>query len=193
MAYENVEFSRGQSSSIPSNKVPGRFLIETDTGAMYLDDSSFARIQIKDTTKIQGINSQSISIEDQGSGIRNIEVKVNEYDSNNALVSSSNGLSVSEVKVSQLQPSYSEKAKLWVDTSSSDPGTATVDADELNGQTGDFYLDLNNQQGTLPLNKGGTGVTSLSALKSLLGIRNITQGTSAPAGGSSGDIYFQYK
>lgn len=42
--------------------------------------------------------------------------------------------------------------------------------------------------GTVPVSKGGTGATAKAAARKNLG---ITSGTSAPSGGSSGDIYFQ--
>lgn len=193
MANENVEFSRGQSSDIPPSKVPGRFLIETDTGAMYLDDSAYNRIQIKDPTKIQGINSETLTVEDQGNGVRKINVKVDESEADNALVSSYDGLSVAEVKISDgIQPTLNSKTRLWVDLSA-DPESVVIDADTLSGHNGDFYTNLSNANGVLPITKGGTGVTTLSALKSLLGIPNFSYGTGVPSGGSDGDIYFQYK
>ena len=192
MANENVEFSRGQSYDIPPSKVPGRFLVETDTGAMYLDDSAYSRIQIKDTTKIQGINSETLTVEDQGSGIRKINVKIDESEADNALVSSYDGLSVAEVKIDDHSPSLNNKTKIWIDTSEDSGSTPETDADTLNGQTGDYYNNLSNANGILSLAKGGTGVSSLSALKSLLGIPNFSYGTTEPSGGSDGDIYFQY-
>lgn len=52
MANEKVVLRRGPSSSIPSTKVPGTILIETDTGRAYVDDTESSRIQIKDDTKL---------------------------------------------------------------------------------------------------------------------------------------------
>lgn len=52
MANEKVVLRRGPSSSIPSTKVPGTILIETDTGRAYVDDTESNRIQIKDDTKL---------------------------------------------------------------------------------------------------------------------------------------------
>lgn len=49
---EKVVFRRGPSSTIPSTKVPGTILIETDTGRTYVDDTESDRIQIKDDTKL---------------------------------------------------------------------------------------------------------------------------------------------
>lgn len=49
---ENVVFRRGPSSTIPSTKVPGTILIETDTGRVYVDDTESSRIQLKDDTKL---------------------------------------------------------------------------------------------------------------------------------------------
>lgn len=49
---DKVVFSRGLSSKIPTTKEPGTFRIATDTGEMYLDDTSTSRVQIKDTTKV---------------------------------------------------------------------------------------------------------------------------------------------
>lgn len=51
MANEKIQFKRGASSNLPSDKTAGQILIETDTGAMYVDDSASSRIQIKDPTK----------------------------------------------------------------------------------------------------------------------------------------------
>ena len=52
MANAKVIIRRGPSSSIPSTKVPGTILIETDTGRAYADDTESSRIQIKDGTKL---------------------------------------------------------------------------------------------------------------------------------------------
>ena len=43
---DEVRFSKGPSNSLPSDKVPGRILIETDTGKMHLDVDSSQRIDI---------------------------------------------------------------------------------------------------------------------------------------------------
>lgn len=51
MANEPVKFKKGVSTSLPANKKAGTFLLETDTGTLYVDDSSTSRIQIKDNTK----------------------------------------------------------------------------------------------------------------------------------------------
>lgn len=51
MSKEKVSFEKGLSSAIPLDKIAGRFLVETDTGNMYLDTSENERIQIKDSTK----------------------------------------------------------------------------------------------------------------------------------------------
>ena len=52
MANESVVFSRGLSTTMPSTITPGMFLVQTDTGAMFLDDTASSRIQILDTTKL---------------------------------------------------------------------------------------------------------------------------------------------
>lgn len=49
---EKVKFRRGLSTNLPTDKIAGTVLIETDTGKMYVDDSSTARIEIKDPTKV---------------------------------------------------------------------------------------------------------------------------------------------
>lgn len=48
---ERVQFKRGPSSSLPSLIEPGSYLVETDTGNMYVDNSTNDRIQITDTRK----------------------------------------------------------------------------------------------------------------------------------------------
>ena len=48
---ERVQFKRGPSSSLPSLIEPGSYLVETDTGNMYVDNSTSDRIQITDTRK----------------------------------------------------------------------------------------------------------------------------------------------
>lgn len=52
MANEKVVLRRGLSSTIPSTKVPGTILIETDTGRVWVDDSESDRVQLKDPTKL---------------------------------------------------------------------------------------------------------------------------------------------
>ena len=43
---DEVKFSKGLSTNIPSDKVPGRILIETDTGRMHLDFDNSNRIDL---------------------------------------------------------------------------------------------------------------------------------------------------
>lgn len=57
MANESVQFKRGTHANLPETKVPGTFLVETDTGAAYVDDTSSSRVQIKDGTKFQDISA----------------------------------------------------------------------------------------------------------------------------------------
>lgn len=55
MANQPVKFRKGVSTSLPktpTNETVGAFLLETDTGNLYVDDSSTRRIQIKDSTKL---------------------------------------------------------------------------------------------------------------------------------------------
>lgn len=55
MANQPVKFRKGVSTSLPktpTNETVGAFLLETDTGNLYVDDSSTNRIQIKDNTKL---------------------------------------------------------------------------------------------------------------------------------------------
>lgn len=52
MANEKVEFRRGLAASIPSQKVPGTLLVETDTGNVYVDDTYTNRVQLTDTRKL---------------------------------------------------------------------------------------------------------------------------------------------
>lgn len=46
MANEKVIIRRGPSTTLPNEKVPGTIYITTDTGEMYVDDTSSSRIQI---------------------------------------------------------------------------------------------------------------------------------------------------
>lgn len=52
MAREEVSFARGTKSTMPSDKVPGRLLVATDTGEAYVDNTTTSRVQLKDTTKV---------------------------------------------------------------------------------------------------------------------------------------------
>ena len=55
MANQPVKFRKGVSTSLPktpTNETIGAFLLETDTGNLYVDDNSTNRIQIKDNTKL---------------------------------------------------------------------------------------------------------------------------------------------
>lgn len=49
---ESVSFTRGPSNTTPGDRVPGRLLVETDTGACFVDDDGTTRIQLKDPTKL---------------------------------------------------------------------------------------------------------------------------------------------
>lgn len=52
MPNDAVVFSRGLAATMPATYQEGRFLLQTDTGALFLDDTASSRIQIKDTTKL---------------------------------------------------------------------------------------------------------------------------------------------
>lgn len=56
---ERVQFKRGPSSSLPSLIEPGSYLVETDTGNMYVDNSTSDRIQITDTRKQDDLHLNS--------------------------------------------------------------------------------------------------------------------------------------
>lgn len=61
MPNNAVVFSRGLAATTPSNYVEGRFLLQTDTGALFLDDTTSSRIQIKDTTKLPLDGSEAMT------------------------------------------------------------------------------------------------------------------------------------
>lgn len=55
MANQPVKFRKGVSTSLPktpTNETVGAFLLETDTGNLYVDESSTSRVQVKDSTKL---------------------------------------------------------------------------------------------------------------------------------------------
>lgn len=52
MANEKIRFARGNSSSLPVSKIAGRILFETDTGVLWIEDSSTSRVKVKDDTKL---------------------------------------------------------------------------------------------------------------------------------------------
>lgn len=66
MANEDVKFKRGLSTAIPETKVPGTVYITTDTGEMFIDDTSDSRIQISPlaitNNEIDEICGQTIEI-----------------------------------------------------------------------------------------------------------------------------------
>ena len=53
MPQEPVTFARGDSKTLPSNKVPGRLLVENDTGNAYVDDTSINSCAINRYKKIK--------------------------------------------------------------------------------------------------------------------------------------------
>ena len=52
MAQEMVKLKRGSKASMPTAKESGTILIATDTGEVYVDNSSTQRVQLKDSTKL---------------------------------------------------------------------------------------------------------------------------------------------
>lgn len=55
MANQPVKFRKGVSTTLPktpTNETVGAFLLETDTGNLYVDDSSTSRVKVKDNTKL---------------------------------------------------------------------------------------------------------------------------------------------
>lgn len=61
MPNDVVTFARGQSATMPASYVKGRFLLQTDTGALFLDDTTSTRIQIKDNTKLPLDGSEAMT------------------------------------------------------------------------------------------------------------------------------------
>ena len=49
IALEDVKFRRGPAATLPTEIVPGTLLIATDTGDVYLDDTSNRRIKLTNT------------------------------------------------------------------------------------------------------------------------------------------------
>lgn len=49
---ESVSFARGPSNTIPGDRIPGRLLVESDTGTCWVDDDGVTRIQLKDPSKL---------------------------------------------------------------------------------------------------------------------------------------------
>lgn len=70
---EKVKFRRGLSTDLPAEKVAGTFLVETDTGTMYVDDSTTSRVQIKDSTKVSYIESQTLTDAQKQTARNNID------------------------------------------------------------------------------------------------------------------------
>lgn len=73
MPNDAVVFSRGLAATMPTSYIEGRFLLQTDTGALFLDDTASSRIQIKDTTKLPltgGTMTGDIDFHDTLSGIK---------------------------------------------------------------------------------------------------------------------------
>ena len=64
MANQPVKFRKGVSTSLPktpTNETIGAFLLETDTGNLYVDESATNRIQIKDSTKANKEHTHTIA------------------------------------------------------------------------------------------------------------------------------------
>ena len=80
MASENVSIARGVKSKLPTSKIPGRINIVTDTGEMFVDDSSSLRVQIKDTRKISFTESQILTETQKAQARSNIGA-INVHDS----------------------------------------------------------------------------------------------------------------
>lgn len=60
MADEKFTVDKGRHSNLPSNKIPGRVLVETDTGDMYLDVSTSERKKLSDNpSQVNGHSVQS--------------------------------------------------------------------------------------------------------------------------------------
>lgn len=60
MADEKFTIARGRHSNLPSNKISGRILVETDTGDMYLDVSTSERKKLADNpSQVNGHSVQS--------------------------------------------------------------------------------------------------------------------------------------
>ena len=61
MANEKVIFSKGTSNNLPEDHIPGRLLVATDTGNVYLDTTESTRVQMTDTRKLNTDGTTTMS------------------------------------------------------------------------------------------------------------------------------------
>lgn len=83
MANEEVKFSRGLSSAIPAEKVPGRFLFETDTGVLHLDVDNNNRKPVADsrvTNLISRVDDLDRKLYERFSGTKLASIEGTRYD-----------------------------------------------------------------------------------------------------------------
>ena len=132
MANEKVVLRRGPSSSIPSSKVPGTILIETDTGRAYVDDTESSRIQIKDDTKLP-IDGTAKKAESDSNG-NSLTDRITTLDTNEST-------GVVTLKNEKGETKGTVVNSLYVDTALSDK------IDKVN-PTGTGSFSLNRQAGT---------------------------------------------
>lgn len=83
MANEDVKFARGLSSAIPVEKVPGRFLFETDTGVLHLDVDNNNRKPVADsrvTNLISRVDDLDRKLYEEFSGTKLASIEGTRYD-----------------------------------------------------------------------------------------------------------------
>lgn len=69
MANENVTFSKGTSQELPEEILGGRFLVETDTGDMYLDVDDTTRIKILGLPSVTSVDNDKSLIVQNGAWV----------------------------------------------------------------------------------------------------------------------------
>lgn len=171
MANEKVIFSKGTSNNLPEDHIPGRLLVATDTGNVYLDTTESTRVQMTDTRKLNtdGTTTMSGNLNMGGYSITNIADPNNTNDaSNKKYVDSQISTTKSEISTqlnNYLQLSggvmsgnidmSNHKISNLPDPSSSSDAVNKSYVDTSIGMITSFKVDSN----------GGSGYASLEALK----------------------------
>lgn len=183
MANEKVQFRRGLAASIPSQKVPGTLLVETDTGNVYLDDTYSSRVQLTDTGKVSksgdtmtgnlGFSSGNTALVPTPTSDNHAANK--KYVDDATKVSGAASTVISDNLAANRAVVSNGSGKL------AESATTSTEIGYLSGVTSNIQTQLNNKAGTGTATTTANGLMSSTDKSKLDGLENTTVDSSMSA------------
>jgi hypothetical protein len=173
----NVNFKRGDTATMNATAISdGLIFLNTENNKIYFDNGS-TRLQFGgDTSLISSVDDADVD------NAFNASASVNLFAQKNSIVDTkANALAVTQPQIPLGCLAFKETVGT---TNISTIGNGTLSGAISALNTGKANTNLNNITGTVPVNKGGTGQTSLQATRNAMGLGNTTGALPVANGGT---------